>query len=346
MWATFSEIGIAREADRDTADPLIPWNFWYFPYGGTGVDPKFTAWGGTVLQPCQRYERDSGVTDVYSWEVAHHDNADGKAQGWWGHCHNAAPASMVFKTPPAAGKKFHIETFLCEELKFFATEYYGRQGTDDFVWGLPGTGPMNRQGFFQEHKPSADPKKFGTVIGDFHRQLQTQLLLKRLPLLMDLRDASGTDNSAVWNQAIYKYTAKMWETPGTNNWLDVTLETKLNANEDSMRPDLSSSGLPAVQVPNPLGGGPDAIPDTSPGTIRRDQTLDYHLFFKEDGTVDSANAHNEWYGVTLDKDGTDLYAPRFIFAPKKPTGKSGGDGNPKIVLADALLLLELRDRFK
>ena len=134
MWATFAEIGTAREADNDSSDPLIPWNFWYFPYGGPGVNPDFTAWGSALLRPCQKYESDFEETDVFSWEKDHHDNADGKAQGWWGHCHNSAPASMIFKTPPAAGKKFNKETFLCEELKFFATEYFGRQGALDSVW--------------------------------------------------------------------------------------------------------------------------------------------------------------------------------------------------------------------
>jgi hypothetical protein len=344
MWATFAEIGTAREADNDSSDPLIPWNFWYFPYGGPGVNPDFTAWGSALLRPCQKYESDFEETGVFSWEKDHHDNADGKAQGWWGHCHNSAPASMIFKTPPAAGKKFNKETFLCEELKFFATEYFGRQGALDSVWGLPGTGPMGRSGFFQENKPSADPKKFGTLIGDFHRSLQNQILLKRLPLLMDLRDATGSDNSAVWNQAIYKYTAQMWETPASNNWLDITLKTTLNANDDRMNGNCSSTGVPANITPNPLGGGPDAVP--AAGAIRRDQSLGYHLFFKEDGTLDSGNAKNEWSSVTLDSNGTDLHSPRFMFAPKKPAGNSSPDGNPNIVVSDVLLLLELRDRFK
>lgn len=346
MWATFSEIGIAREADNDSSDPLIPWNFWYFPYGGPGVNPQFTAWASTLLQPCQKYERDFLETDVFSWELAHHDNADGKAQGWWGHCHNSAPASMIFKTPPSEGKKFDKETFLCEELKFFATEYFGVQGTITSVWGLPGSGPMGRSGFFQENKPSSDPKKFGALVGDFHRSLQNQLLLKRLPLLMDLRDASGGDHSAVWNQAIYKYTAQMWETPASNNWLDIKIKTTLNANDDRMRPDCSSSGVPANKVANPLGGGADAVPDASGSAIRRDQTISYHLIFKDDGTVDAANRNSEWFSVTLNSDNTDLHAPRFMFAPEKPVGHPQPDGNPNIMLSDILSLLELRDRFK
>jgi len=203
---------------------------------------------------------------------------------------------------------------------------------------------MGRSGFFQENKPSADPKKFGTLIGDFHRSLQNQILLKRLPLLMDLRDATGSDNSAVWNQAIYKYTAQMWETPASNNWLDITLKTTLNANDDRMNGNCSSTGVPANITPNPLGGGPDAVP--AAGAIRRDQSLGYHLFFKEDGTLDSGNAKNEWSSVTLDSNGTDLHSPRFMFAPKKPAGNSSPDGNPNIVVSDVLLLLELRDRFK
>ena len=50
MWALFSEIGVAR----DGADPLIPWNFWYFPYARSRAE--FTAWGSSTLQPCTKYE--------------------------------------------------------------------------------------------------------------------------------------------------------------------------------------------------------------------------------------------------------------------------------------------------
>src|SRR5262249_25019691 len=31
MRARFWEIGLARDADNDDSDPLIPWNFWYWP---------------------------------------------------------------------------------------------------------------------------------------------------------------------------------------------------------------------------------------------------------------------------------------------------------------------------
>lgn len=346
MWALFWEIGVAREANNDTSEPLIPWNFWYFPYGGPGVNPDFTAWGSSKLQPCQRYEKAFGGTDVFSWEKDNHDNKDGTAQGWWGHCHNSAPASMIFKTPPEGGTTFNKVNFLCEELKFLATEYFGSAGQIEYIWGLPGP---DRTGFFQENKPSDDPKRFGTLIGDFHHNLQSQILFKRIPLLMDLRDATGGDHSAVWNQAIYKYTAQMCETPGSENWKDVTFKTTLNANDDRLKGDFTSSGLPATIEDGPVGGGHDAVPDSSADAIRRDEFLVYRMIFKDDGTVDSANANNRWFNVTLSGKNTDLHAPRFMFAPKKPAMKSAAekpDGNPHIAISDVLKVLELRDRFK
>lgn len=391
MWAKFFEIGIAREADSDTSDPLIPWNFWYFPNANKTSETERllkeyrkayrkarledrdalrkayreayrephrlacdrTAWAGQALQPCQKYEKAFGVTDVLKWEKLNHDNADGNAGLWWGHCHNAAPASMIFKTPPADGKTFNNVAFLCEELKFFATEYFGNYGQEENTsWGLPEKigkdgKPISRSGPFQENKPSDDPssdasKGFGSLIGDFHRFLQEWLLFERRPLLMDLRDAYGGDHSAVWNQAIYRYVAQMWETPGSNNWKDITLYTTLNANQDWFKPD--SSGLPATAVKSRLGGGRDAAPDSA---IRRDEWLSYRLIFKDDGTVDSKNPKNRWYSVKS-KEGTDLHAPRFIFVPKKPATSpaQNGDGNPEIKSSNVFKLLELRDRFK
>src|SRR5579884_3944640 len=163
MWAMFSEIGLAR----DGADPLIPWNFWYFPYAKSQA--QFTAWGSSGLKPCTKYEQAFGKTNVLQWEKANHNDPTGTELGWVGHCHNSAPASILFKTPNAAGKTVNGVNFICEELKYFAAEFFGQKGDEGFSWGLPQT--AFRKGFFQQHKPEDNPKRFGTIIPDLHKAL-------------------------------------------------------------------------------------------------------------------------------------------------------------------------------
>ncbi len=339
MWALFSEIGVAR----DGADPLIPWNFWYFPYARSRAE--FTAWGSSTLQPCTKYETAFGKSNVLQWEKANHNDPNGTQLGWVGHCHNSSPASIVFKTPDPAGKTVGTTTFSCEELKYFAAEFYGQKGNDKFSWGLPGSGPMGRQGFFQQNKPEDNPKRFGTLIPDLHKAIRTLLKDNQQAGFMDLRDVSGTDDSAVWNQAIYKYVAQMWETTPVGDWHDIQIQTTLFGNEDVHAPaDFSSSGSPATIVAG-VGGAPsDAAWDSS--AISRNELLNYRLIFKPDGDINATHAKNEWQSAQTGDGATGLHAPRFLFIPQKPGVNPGPDGNTNIDAADIITLLDLRDSFK
>ena len=339
MWATFSEIGIAREG----ADPLIPWNFWYFPYARSQAE--FTAWGSSGLHPCTKYETAFGRSGVLQWELDHHNDPSGTQLGWVGHCHNSAPASIIFKTPDPAGKTVGGVAFSCEELKYFAAEFYGRKGNDHFGWGLPETG--FRKGFFQEHKPEDNPKRFGTLIPDFHKAFRSLLRDDQRAGFMDLRDISGGDHSAVWNQAIYKYVAQMWETTPHGDWHDIQVRTTLFGNEDKIPGDFSSSGSPAritATGPGPGGTPKDTFQDSST-PIFRNEILRYRLIYKPDGEINAKHAKNEWQSAETE-DGTGLHAPRFLFVVDKPTGNSDPDGNTQIDLGDIPALLELRDVFK
>jgi hypothetical protein len=362
VWARFYEVAVARESEDETADPLVPWNFWYWPNAASRKE--LTAWGSDVLQPCQKYEAAFGRQGVFDWEKTNHNDPNGTAEGWFGHCHNSAPASMIFKPPPDDGKSFGGQSFLCEELKFFATEFFGRYGTLKVGWSLKETKP--RQGPFQQNKPADKPRMFGTIIGEFHQALARQLLVDGSPVLMDLRDSSGSDHTAVWNQAVYRYAAQFYETTPHGDWRDIQVKTRLHANDDTMlEPDFRSSGLPAEIMVDDIRGAPryktaaPAKDAPNKPAIRRDQLLLYRLIFKEDGTIDTRNPKNEWtsntylHGVDGDSYGNELFAPRFMFTPGKvtasPNAQGSGqpdDGNPRLVRADVLSLLELRDRYK
>jgi hypothetical protein len=347
FFATFTEIGLARESESDDSDPLIPWNFWYYPYAVSRQD--VSAWGSATLTPCQKYEAAFSASGALATEKAKHNDPTAKQPAWVGHCHNAAPASIVFRPPPAAGATVNGVHFNCEEIKFFATEFIGLFGDLDFLWGLPGTGSQGRNGPFQERRPSDDPLLFGKEAGKLHNALADTVLVNRRAGLVDMRDASGAAHEEVWNQALFKYEARLFETPGTDDWKNVTVRTTLRANEDTLPADhTASSGSPATIVAD--GPKPDGTPKgTRPSSdARRDQLLQYKLMFKDDGTIDVANPENRWTSCAVLPSGTETFAPRFLFSPKKPlaTAKTGSDVNENIQRADVLNLVTLRDRFK
>ena len=58
-----------------------------------------------------------------------------------------------------------------------------------------------------------------------------------MPVMMDLRDSSGSDDSAVWNQAVYKYEAHFFETTPHSDWMDLQVKTVF---EEEKTPDKPS----------------------------------------------------------------------------------------------------------
>lgn len=346
--AMFREVGLAGIEKGKDADPLVPWNFWYFPYSDK-ANEKFTAWSTkSHLEPCQRYEKAFGKAGVFQWEIdQHHTPFIGDAS-WVGHCHNSAPASMIFEIPPDAGKDHNGEKFTCEELKFFATEFFGLYGQLDYVWGLPGTGSMGRNGPYQEKRPNDDPALFGKQVIPLIDALRKALLEERLPALVDMRNSNGTEHSEVWNQAVYKYEAWMWETTPHGDWQDIQMKTVLYANEDIMPAGAISSGAPAeIIADGPKSGGVPKDTKPHPKNAQRNEELLFHVFFDNDGKL-KKSSKTRWLSTTIRGKSALLHAPRFMFTPKKPatTPISKGDGNPMIDRADILSLLPLRSRFK
>jgi hypothetical protein len=349
VWATFTEVGLAREeGGNEDSDPLVPWNFWYFPNAASHRD--LSAWGSEKLRPCQKYERVFGRPGVLTWEKEHHNDPAGDTPAWVGHCHNSAPASVLFEEPPAEGLTLEGQHFSCEELKFFATEFFGLyRAWEPEGWGLPGTGRLGRRGPYHERKPAVDSARFGKVVGDFHNVLVSQLLKKNNALMVDLRDATGSDHAEVWNQAVYKYEARMWEHPTLGDWLDIELETRLFANEDTIPEDASSSGRPAnIVARGPRGGGKPKDVEPNAAQPGRDQVLRYRVVYDPNGAIQVNNARNEWSSVVKAGESVELHAPRFIFVPAKPLGSLVDQHNGNILLerADILRLVTLRSRFQ
>jgi hypothetical protein len=129
---SFVQISFARDGTGDSDPPLIPWNFYYWP---SAKQHKQT--GGTTV-PNVWVQRAKDVMDHYSaafslpdltaaskWEEANHARPD-VGEGWEGHCHNSAPASMYFEEPTL--QFINHVAFSSEEMEFLATEYFGNFG--------------------------------------------------------------------------------------------------------------------------------------------------------------------------------------------------------------------------
>lgn len=332
----FEELGFAREAD---GNPLIPWNFWYWPVGN--VMKERTAWGSSFLSPLSKYERAFKVQGVREWEKEHHNDPAGTKKSWEGHCHDTAPASILFRAPPEGGMTFNRVHFSCEELKFYATEFFGRFGRLTRVWVLPGEGHRGRMGTFQTSRPNDEPERFGTdplVLVGFLQMLRERVRDAGHALVMDLRDSTGESHEAVWNQAVYQYMTRYWQTDRTDLQL-VEGRTVLCANEDYLEEDGSSSGLPAaIDV---VEGERVAVPNES-GRI---QECRFRTRFKNDGDMDPEAGDNRWWSVKVGE--TETHAPRFAFIVEKPAAEAHpwSKANPRIEHEHVMNLLSLREKY-
>lgn len=106
----------------DGGKPLIPWNFWFYPFGK--VDPK-DGFDSNAVQRSAMTKLD-GFLDptgrsnaVMEWEEAHH--LLDRPGDWQGHCTGGASASIYFEAPVATHE------FTTDELQLIASEWAGRR---------------------------------------------------------------------------------------------------------------------------------------------------------------------------------------------------------------------------
>lgn len=181
--------------ERD-GTPLIPWNFWYFPFNPTsGTKGTFDS-AAVQRSAMQKYDRafhphSGGPT--WDWEQSNH--VQPHAAGWEGHCGMAAYASVYFEQPPE-GAEVNGTRFTRDELELLATEWAGRR--------MPGyTG-----GFFLERgastsvggkhvvwfmKPSDEPEP--DLVVQRYREAFPQLSESELAIVR--REAAALDGDAV-----------------------------------------------------------------------------------------------------------------------------------------------------
>ncbi len=330
IYALFEETGTARQAD---GKPLIPWNFWYFPFAHSTEAPS--AWGGTELQPLQKYERAFGETGVLAWEKQHHADPTNSRPPWEGHCHLAAMASIMFVNPMPDGFEFNGERFLAEELKFLGAEFAGRFGNSKSEYKLPSEGG-HRMGPFHEQKPSEAPEAFGQtpdVLLGLLRVLQREIGLSGRALVMDLRDSDGLEHTAVWNQAVYRYVTRYWQ-PDVKDPTLTDGVCVLFGNAD-IYTGTKSSGLPAETV---VEHGETILKHGANHTSSRNE---FTVRFTAAGIHDTSAPENRWKATT--RGGMDTFAPRYAYRVAKPSKTViVALGNPRIDPNHVLAVLRLR----
>ncbi len=343
IYALFDEVGFARDTD---GSPLIPWNFWYFPYSNKQKD---TAWGSDVMSPLRRYMEAFDVTNALAWELEHHGDPDGTRQSWEGHCDDAAAASILFVAPPDDGLTHNGVRFKAEDLKFYAVEYFGRFGSLDRVWTLKEEHRGIREGFFHQFKPNDDPAQFGQVIAVFIDHLRRHIRDLGAPLRMDLRDGNGGDYRQLWNHAVYKYAARYWQRDPTDP-RRTEGQLILSANGDFIPQDGRSSGVPAKVR---LVRGERVV---EPNGTGRDLRIEFGLRFRGTGEMDAASEDNEWWSVrnwnpvTNSEFGELLHAPRDVNIVLRSWDldfeRPASRGNPHIKREHVENLLLIRERFR
>lgn len=169
---TFVQTSFSRESKSDSSHPLIPWNFWYWP---TAKDNVYWDRAGEIMarfgaafhknpDDCRNAEHNDHVTAPVGG-LLHFD--------WEGHCHLAAPSSILFEEPKPTSH--NGQSFDEMEMKFLALEYFGNFGQMLPVWDLKpdGTQPVGKYHLPAYFKPGK-PKTRDALIGAYKRVYATE----------------------------------------------------------------------------------------------------------------------------------------------------------------------------
>jgi hypothetical protein len=134
------QTGWARLSADPKAEPLIPYNFYFYPFDSKPKDAQdplikalrlYASAGTTVETP-------DGVT---TWENQSHSMPAGNDwSGFEGHCHMAAPASAYFELPPewTSVSTFPGVKLDREQMKMLGMEFFGSYGGMRRVWWMSG----------------------------------------------------------------------------------------------------------------------------------------------------------------------------------------------------------------
>ncbi len=277
----YVQTGWSREAEDFDSEPIVPWNFYYWPSQRGGLAAEQAK---TILT---RFGEAFGHVsyDPGLWEQQHHQS-DGEAT-WEGHCHWAAIASAVFEQPKQ--KKIKRLKFSEEEMEFLSTEfianfidkvrllwrlaefdlkdesdskrpavlYYlkpGQPKTRDALataiaahkhitlQSAQATAATLAAGLASKDFSDGVNIAFGHSAGTFFTKMLVRLRQEGNPLVADMRSYfANRGPEEVWNQVYFYFQAEYTETVGNDDEKDLTINCRLHSNNDTF----PSQGFPA-----------------------------------------------------------------------------------------------------
>ncbi len=267
----------------DDNTPIIPWNFWEYPFKPSALGRK--AWD--TDGPCEKFDAHFG-TDSKDWEEDNHKSD--KCGDGDGHCDDVSIASIIFKRPESFG------ALQSGDLEYAAGEYCRRWvQTKPSVWTMIGSDVVPQEKNTPDPQDDSDKK-----VHDFHEELLSVFWKRKEAALMDLRDFRGTAPSAKNNHAVYRVvmTFSQYSKAVDPVERDIMVSTVLYGNFD--------------------GTAETGFPDTGQ---RRRTTNNYRILFDEYGKA-SIDNRNDWIDTIQEEpekdsngntiQGNRLYTPRYI----------------------------------
>jgi hypothetical protein len=357
----FVQISFARDGTSDSAPPLIPWSFWYWPTA-EGGEPWKRA-GEIMAKYGNAFNKDPD--DCRNEEHTKHVTASADKGGgaWEGHCHLAAPASMMFEEPKAV--KHNGQSFDVAEMKFLALEYFGNFGQLSPVWELrAGSNKVKRfyaPAYFKPGEPKQRQQFITALTPEFVGPKESKddpEVLKQIGKVADayIDSAGGPDKfEKLINQwlgqlgaAFYReliksmrvnrhplmanmrgYYSNMDAMQIWNHclfWYKATYEEKDDEKDMLITCDLrvNVDGEIEPKTPAATVSGGQMIPD-------KDASISYlcnwRIQFDGSGGI-LVGDRNEWNWIR-NKDSADLYTPTKLQAVEKPAKThNAATGNP------------------
>ena len=348
----FVQISFARDGKSDSDPPLIPWTFWYWPTAKDGDDWKKA--GDVMAKYGNAFNKDAN--DCRNEELTKHvtaSTADGGG-AWEGHCHLAAPASIMFEEPKAV--KHNGQSFDVKEMKYLALEYFGCFGQLIPVWELkrgsnkvgkyyvpgyfkPGE-PKNRQKFIDALKTVYDPKlvdavpdiadafinsvggeaKFEVLMNQWLGQLGAEFYRQ---LIAFMRVDKHPLMANMRGYYPYMEAVQVWN--HCIFWYKATYQEKDDEKDMLIDCDLRVNldvPVDSGQPPAKVSGG-QVIPDDKNTSSYRCR---WRIQFDDSGKI-IVGDRNEWNWIQDDKKG-ELYTPTKLQAVDKPSKTHNSASNP------------------
>jgi len=358
------EQGFAREAGEHDADPIIPWNFYFWSSSrlmaaGNETPVAFLASDDvrnmSGYSPFEKFDEEFELdTQSFDWEAdPQHDSHNDLGRNepnpitWQGHCNWMGAASIVLQTPVGIQGPQHNVDFDAEELKLFAAEYAGNHTQDTKVWELSDHAdvmPGNASSVIHllpalvVHDPLAPQWKcdraaqdrllLGPVAAGFFTTLRDQLAHNGHPLLLDMR-ATYQDGEALRTKS-----DEVW------NQASFYYEAWYSEHGDASDRDADTRQAQDLAVSITLHANADGeLPTTDPpadvvnDNIVMDpghswnRTYVLRLQFTNNGNVDPNDASNTWDEC---KSGdADCFLPRYLARIDDVLGEAiEGGANP------------------